>query len=451
MTKQTQNKDTVKMQRIAYQQPKLRFPEFEGEWSIKKLGKVCDVRDGTHDSPKYFEKGYPLITSKNLLSNGLMDFSNVNYISEQDYLQINKRSKVDIGDILFGMIGTIGNPVIVKNDGFAIKNVALIKEQDELKHTFLIHLLQSEYIANQFQKENAGGILKFIALGVIRKLDVFIPKPEEQQKIATFLSSLDARIEAENQKLEALKTHKKGLMQQLFPQHGNVKTQCIASQQPKLRFKGFEEEWEVKKLGEMYSFKVTNSFSREKLNYKEGEVKNIHYGDIHTKFSTQFYIEKELVPFINSSENIEKIKLDSYCKVSDMIFADASEDMADVGKSIEIVGLNKEKLVSGLHTLLARQKKNNLITGFGGYLFKSDIIRQQIQHESQGTKVLSISAGRLSNIQILFPKDKEEQQKIASCLSSLDEIITAQGEKIEKLQEHKKGLMQQLFPATEMP
>lgn len=183
------------------------------------------------------------------------------------------------------------------------------------------------------------------------------------------------------------------------------------------------------------------------LNYENGSVKNIHYGDIHTKFQTLFDITKETVPFINPSESLEKIKPESYCVEGDMVFADASEDLADVGKSIEIVNLNSKPLLSGLHTLLARQIHNKLVTGFGGHLFKSGGIRKQIQKESQGAKVLGISGGRLSGIKIYYPLDKKEQQKIADCLSSLDNLITAQNQKVEALKQHKKGLMQQLFPA----
>jgi type I restriction enzyme S subunit len=217
---------------------------------------------------------------------------------------------------------------------------------------------------------------------------------------------------------------------------------------PKLRFPEFEKdgEWVEKTVGDVYNFKVTNSFSREYLNNDKGRVKNIHYGDIHTKFNTLFDITKENVPFINQNVSIEKIKKESYCIEGDIIFADASEDLNDVGKSIEIVNLNNEKLVSGLHTLLARQRKNKIAIGFGGYLFKSDWIRKQIEREAQGAKVLGISASRISNVKISFPKDSKEQQKIASCLSALDELITAQAEKIEQLQQHKKGLMQGLFP-----
>ena len=220
---------------------------------------------------------------------------------------------------------------------------------------------------------------------------------------------------------------------------------------PKMRFPEFLDasDWENEPLGQVYSFIVTNSLSRDKLNYENGTVKNIHYGDIHTKFSTLFDIdiENEIVPFINPSEPLENIKLESYCIEGDMIFADASEDLEDVGKSIELVHLNNEKLLSGLHTLLARQKKEKLIFGFGGYLFKSSRIRTQIRKEAQGAKGFGISAGRLSKIDICFPSDKKEQQKIADCLSSIDEMITAHSQKLDTLKNHKKGLLQQLFPA----
>ncbi len=217
---------------------------------------------------------------------------------------------------------------------------------------------------------------------------------------------------------------------------------------PKLRFPEFEKdgEWKLNKIGNVYSFITTNSFSRDDLNYINGEVKNIHYGDIHTKFSTLFDITKENVPFINESIPLDKFKQENYCKERDMIFADASEDLKDVGKSIELVNLNNEKLLSGLHTILARQINDEIVVGFGSYLFLNDKIRRQIQRESQGAKVLGISATRLSNINIFYPQKTKEQQKIAACLSSLDEFITAESQKLELLKEHKKGLLQNLFP-----
>ena len=213
---------------------------------------------------------------------------------------------------------------------------------------------------------------------------------------------------------------------------------------PKLRFSGFEDSWVNDKMANLYSFKVTNSFSRVNLNYVYGQVKNIHYGDIHTKFQTLFDITKESVPLINPEISIERIAEENYCQEGDLILADASEDLNDVGKSIELVNLNNEKLLSGLHTILARPKLEKLAIGFGGYLFKSNIVRTQIQKESQGSKVLSISATRLSNISLVIPV-KDEQQKIASFLTAVDEKLQALKKKKSLLEQYKKGIMQKLF------
>jgi len=218
---------------------------------------------------------------------------------------------------------------------------------------------------------------------------------------------------------------------------------------PELRFPEFRDagEWINDPMAELYTFKRTNSLSRDKLNYKNGSVKNIHYGDIHTKFFTHFDIQKEIVPYINPSESLNNVTPDSYCMEGDIIFADASEDTDDIGKCIEVIMLNKERLLSGLHTILARQKEKLMITGFGGHLFRSDRIRKQIQNESQGTKVLGLSVRRLASIEICYPKNKAEQQKIADCLSSLDDLTALEARKIDVLKAYKKGLMQQLFPA----
>ena len=132
-----------------------------------------------------------------------------------------------------------------------------------------------------------------------------------------------------------------------------------------------------------------------------------------------------------------------------MIFADASEDTNDVGKTIEIVRLNGERLLSGQHTILARRNDERLIVGFGGQLFKSRKVRAQIEKVAQGTKVYAISAKRLADVIVSFPKDVNEQRTITGFFSSLEGQIASQSRKIERLKHHKKGLMQQLFPSAE--
>ncbi|MCA3131101.1 MAG: restriction endonuclease subunit S [Rhodocyclaceae bacterium] len=228
---------------------------------------------------------------------------------------------------------------------------------------------------------------------------------------------------------------------------GGTQEEATPALVPKLRFPEFRgaKAWALEPMGEIYSFKGNNSLSRDKLNYVAGSVKNIHYGDIHTKFSTHFDITKELVPFINESEE-GIVRDENLCAEGDMIFADASEDMADIGKSIEIVSLNGESVVSGLHTVLARRRGDRIALGFGGHLFKSGWVRTQIQKEAQGAKVLGISANRMRSLRLPIPNAEIEQQKIAECLSSADELIAAQARKVDALKTQKNGLMQQLFP-----
>lgn len=166
----------------------------EKAWNSSILNEVTDVRDGTHDSPKYHNRGYPLVTSKNLID-GKIDFATCQLISEEDYLHFNDRSRVDDGDILMPMIGTIGGAIIVKKDReFSIKNVALIKftkDNTKINRTFILYLLNSDSMNNYFELTKKGGTQKFIALGVIRNIPIIVPPIELQNEFAKFANQID--------------------------------------------------------------------------------------------------------------------------------------------------------------------------------------------------------------------------------------------------------------------
>lgn len=213
---------------------------------------------------------------------------------------------------------------------------------------------------------------------------------------------------------------------------------------PVLRFPEFAGEWEKRRFGEIYSFRSTNSFSRENLSYEYGKVKNIHYGDIHTKFSTAFRIEQEEVPYIAPDVNMSKIPSSNYCQEGDLVIADASEDYDGVGTTIEIVELGKQPVLAGLHTILARPDLMPMALGFGGYAMQTPHIRQQIRFIAQGIKVLSLSARQLSATHIFIPS-LPEQNKIAKFLSAVDERIGLLKKKKEQLEAYKRGTMQQIF------
>lgn len=213
---------------------------------------------------------------------------------------------------------------------------------------------------------------------------------------------------------------------------------------PKLRFPEFEDKWIKTKYGNLYTFYPTNSFSRDKLNYENGEVKNVHYGDIHTKFKVLFDANKEDVPFINRNLDLSKIKQENYCKVGDLLIADASEDYEDVGKTIEIINLDNSKILSGLHTFLARPNNNQTALGFSAYMLKSRYVRKQVMKIAQGTKVLGLAKERLNKINLFIPS-LPEQQKTAAFLSQVDRKIDLLQQKVTALEQYKKGVMQQLF------
>ena len=199
---------------------KARFVEmFDDNFGeIVELGNVCDVRDGTHDSPKYHNEGYPLVTSKNICD-GKIDFSTCNLIQKEDYAKINKRSKVDVGDVLMPMIGTVGNPIIVNTDKeFAIKNVALIKFKDDsvILNTFIKTLLESDYFGRAVLSKTKGGTQKFISLGDIRKLEFNLPPIELQHRFATFVAQVDKSKFAVQKSLEKTKLLFDSLMQEYF-------------------------------------------------------------------------------------------------------------------------------------------------------------------------------------------------------------------------------------------
>ena len=204
---------------------KARFVEMFGDtilnpfgWEKDLLGIVCDVRDGTHDSPQYHETGFPLVTSKNV-TGGKIDLTDCSLISEEDFKKINERSKVDIGDIIMPMIGTVGKPVIVDIEpGFAIKNVSLIKFRHGTRvlNKYIRALLQSDYFDDAVLSKVRGGTQKFISLGDIRNLEILVPPMEKQKQFGDFVLQIDKTKSVIQKSLDETQLLFDSLMQQYF-------------------------------------------------------------------------------------------------------------------------------------------------------------------------------------------------------------------------------------------
>lgn len=167
--------------------------EIPETWEWARLGTCLDVRDGTHDTPKYVENGIPLITSKNL-KNGQIDFTTAKTISFEDHSIISQRSKVEHDDILFAMIGSIGNPVLYTgNKEFSIKNMALFKKVSGGANMGYI-LLYLEIAQENMRKESSGGVQSFVSLKYLRNYLIPLPPLSEQQRIVDKLKQLDVFV-----------------------------------------------------------------------------------------------------------------------------------------------------------------------------------------------------------------------------------------------------------------
>ncbi|MCL2290449.1 MAG: restriction endonuclease subunit S [Bacteroidetes bacterium] len=415
--------------------PKLRFPEFKeaGEWKEKTLGEISEIVRGGSPRPieDYLTKS---INGLNWLKIGDIS-SDSKYITQTQEKVIkdslSKTREVNPGDLILSNSMSFGRAYILKiksciHDGWiAIRNISNITFED-----YLYYFISSEACQKYFLINAAGAAVKNLNADIIKLLPIYLPQNKtEQQKIALTLSSLDDLITSQIQKLEALKTHKKGLMQQLFPAEGEMV--------PKLRFPKFSEvgEWEEKEVEKFFTVGSSKRILQEEW----------------TNRGVPFYRTRELVSLSKNEP------FGSEVFISEEIFSEISENYG--------IPTEGDFLVSGVGTLgVCYQVKNNdrfyfkdgnvlwfklkegLLSTYFKFCFQSDHIQNQILAQTSISTVGTYTIQNAKKTKFWLPSSLKEQQKIASCLSSLDDLISAQSQKVEALKKHKKGLMQQLFP-----
>jgi type I restriction enzyme S subunit len=389
--------------------PRLRFPEFTNEnWNRKTIDETCEILNNLRKplTTNLREKGiYPYYGAS-----GIIDYVK-DYIFNERLLLIGEDGAKWLAYEKTAFIAE--GKYWVNNHAHVLKPIGVV---DTLLENYLVKLDISPFIT--------GAAPPKLTLGKLKSIPVPIPENQkEQQKIAACLSSLDDVITAESKKLEVLKEHKKGLLQNLFPQEGETV--------PKLRFKEFEDsgEWVERTLGEV-SDNVMYGMNSAAIMF-DGENKYIRITDIDD--NTRLFSPN---PLTSPDGQLD----DKYfVNVGDILFARTG---ASVGKSY-------------LH-----QKENGKIY-FAGFLIRFTIknanpyfiylqtLTEKYQKWVSKTSLRSgqpgINAEEFKSYPILI-SSLPEQQRIASCLSSLDNLINAQSQKIETLKLHKKGLLQGLFP-----
>ncbi|RBO79591.1 restriction endonuclease subunit S [Marinomonas aquiplantarum] len=384
-------------------------------WVWAKANDVMDVRDGTHDSPKALATGIPLVTSKNLV-NGEIDYSTCTYISEEDHESISKRSAVDDGDILYAMIGTIGNPVIVRKDfDFSIKNVALFKfANSDLCNRYIYHYLNCGLAKQQFQSNSRGGTQKFVSLGNIRELMIPLPPLEEQKRIAAILDKADAIRRKRQQAIDLADEFLRSVFLDMFGD-------------PVTNPKG----WEVKSVEEV-SLKVTDGV-HAKPNYADSgipfiSVKNIIGGRI--SFDDTKFISLE-----------DHIKYSKRCNVEkrDIVYT-------KVGATYGRAALVETDTEFSLYVSVALIKPNhNLIDArFLTEVMNSSSVKRQADRSIKGAGVPDLHLVEIKSFLIPVP-DLNTQRGFVSKVNGIYKKVERYKKTLFKLDELFNSLSQKAF------
>ena len=372
--------------------PEIRFPEFinKEDWKVKTIDELCDILNNIRKpiSSGDRKKGsYPYYGAS-----GIIDYVDDHLFDERLLLIGEDGAKW----------GAYENTAFLVEGKYWVNNHAHVLKpkliNDKLLESYLVKLDLHPYIT--------GAAPPKLTLGKLKEIPVPVPENDkEQQKIASCLSSLDEVIAAHSQKLDLLKNHKNGLMQNLFP---DPESSSGVEKVPKYRFKEFEKDgkWVEKELSDL----CFNISSGKDKNSENGEFELYgSTGIIGKTYSASYTGDYILVARVGANAGLLNRAKGIFGVTDNTLVL----DLKNVD-STDFIQYNLEKI-----------KLNNLVFGSGQPL---------------------ITGGQLKSLLLLTPKSEEEQQKIATCLSSLDALITSQAEKIEQLKMHKKGLMQGLFP-----
>lgn len=399
--------------------PKLRFTEFKNDegWKLKKLSTFGKTVSGLTYSPNDIRNEGLLVLRSSNVQDGKISLEDCVFVDPN----IKGVNLTEENDILIcvrnGSTSLIGKNALIPKGMPLCTHGAFMTVFRSKNYQFVFQLLQTNLYKTQVAND-LGARINSINTGNLLNYDFFVPTLPEQQKIAACISSLDELIQNESSKLDTYKQHKDGLLQQLFPRNGKSL--------PTLRFNEFNESWRKLKIGDFIEDFLDKSTAHDEYEVftssKSGLMKQ-----------TEYYENSRLTSRDNSGFNIIPPNYITYRSRSDNRKFYFNEN------KLGITGL-----VSTYYPVF------KIVNGFNHFFIELfSRYQDEIGKYSIGTSQTVLSIKELKRISLPVPKTLEEQQKIAKCLSSIDNLIIYQNNYIDQLKEHKKGLMQQLFPVFE--
>ena len=396
--------------------PKLRFPGFTGAWEQRKLGDIAVIFDGTHQTPKYTDSGIKFVSVENIAT-----LETEKYISQKAYENEYSNKQAEKGDILMTRIGNIGTAKIIEKDEPLAYYVtlALLKPQN-IDSNFLVWGISSPEVQRNIWKLTLHiAFPKKINLGEINQVTINIPSSSEQKKIGEFFQQLDSLIALHQRKLEHLQEQKKGLLQKMFPKNGEVV--------PEVRFPGFTDAWEQRKLGEVVERRIEKRRQSERyprLAFASGQG---------------------VIPLSErKTNNREQLTKDEFTK---KYLVTELDDIVYNPANVKYGAIDRNKYGRGLISPIYVTFTTGEVPGFIERIVKSHDFKQKALRFEEGTvtKRQSVNPEDLVTINILVASQKKEQKKISLFFDNIDTLIALHQRKLEHLELMKKGLLQQMF------
>ncbi|HGF7787989.1 TPA: restriction endonuclease subunit S [Enterococcus faecium] len=403
-------------------QPEIRFPEFTDEWEQRKLIEgVSKIGDGLHGTPSYSEDGDVFFINGNNLVNGKISITKeTKFVNESDQSKDDK--SLNVNTILMSINGTIGNLAWYNNEKVMLgKSIAYLTVSDFDKN-FVYFYLQTPMMRKYFISNLTGTTIKNLGLKTIRNTELFVTDLDEQQKIGNFFKKLDDTITLHQRKLDLLKETKKGFLQKMFPKNG--------AKVPEIRFPGFTEDWEERKLNEGMTEYTDRVYIQDDEIYKQVSVKNVgeitlRGEQIGSKIGRKRQAKVNLIEhpdtLIFTRQTIEQ---------GGIGFAPKETDGAIVTENMPTIDVDND--IINCNYLLA-------------YVKTEDWYRKVILKNIEGgTAQIAIHEDSILSSEVLIPKI-EEQQKIGTFFKQIDDTIALHQSKLDLLKETKKGFLQKMF------
>jgi type I restriction enzyme, S subunit len=402
------------------------------DWNVSSLKEVStQISDGTHFTPRYVSSGVPFYSVENITAN---DFVNTKYITKEEHQQLVKRCRPERGDILMTRItaGILGDTKLIDWDVDAsiYVSLALIKIKKTFNSEYIYRYTKSPAFRREIEKRGLiNATPKKINMNEIGAVPVPLPTSSiEQEAIANALSDTDIYIESLEKLIAKKYLIKKGVMRELLT--------------GKRRLEDFKGKWKVKSFGELFQFSGGYSASRDDLS-DEGHP-YLHYGDIHKSNKTYIDLTKEahVIPKLNIP--LSEASISSVLRQGDVVFVDASEDDEGTSKHVVVYNPDRKPFISGLHTIVAKARTDELDVDYCRFCFQTDEVKKQFKFYAVGTKVSGVSKTNIAKINLTFPS-KDEQSAIANFLIDIELEQEALAAKLQKARLLKQNMMQKLL------